>query len=149
MATFDDALTYLKKENVRITPQRIAILEFLTEVQNHPTAEDVYRAIEAKFPGISVATVYNNLKLFTEIGFLKEMNYGSSSSRYDFSVDPHYHVICQNCGKVSDFFYPKLDDVEMAASQLTDYQVRSHRLEIYGLCPTCQQTSLETEGEIK
>ena len=138
MATFDDALAYLKGENIRITPQRIAILEFLTEVPTHPTAEEVYRAIEEKFPGISVATVYNNLKLFTEIGFLREMNYGSSSSRYDFAINPHYHVMCQKGGKVSDFFYPRLDDVEMAAERLTDYQIQSHRLEIYGLCPTCK-----------
>ncbi len=139
MTAFDEALAYLKNENIRITPQRMAILEFLTEVQTHPTAEEVYQAIEKKFPGISVATVYNNLKRFTEIGFLKEMNYGSASSRYDFSLKPHYHVICENCGKVADFHYPKLDDVEVAAAQLTNYKVNSHRLEIYGVCPNCQK----------
>lgn len=143
MTAFDEALTCLKDEKIRITPQRIAILEFLTEVQTHPTAEEVYQAIEKRFPGISVATVYNNLKRFTELGFLKEMNYASASSRYDFSLKPHYHVICESCGKVADFYYPKLDDVEVAAAQLTNYTVKSHRLEIYGICPNCQQI----EGE--
>ena len=48
---------------------------------------------------MSVATVYNNLRLFTEIGFVQEMSYGDASSRFDFSSKKHYHVICQNVVK--------------------------------------------------
>lgn len=139
MTTFDDALKHLKEENIRITPQRIAILEFLASAESHPTAEDIYRAIEIKFPGMSVATVYNNLRLFTDIGFVKEMSYGDASSRFDFHTDPHYHAICKKCGKVADFHYPGLEDVEMAAQQLTGYTISSHRLEVYGLCPDCSE----------
>lgn len=142
MTTFDDALHHLKEENIRITPQRVAILEFLASATSHPTAEDIYRAIEVKFPGMSVATVYNNLRLFTEIGFVKEMNYGDSSSRFDFHTEPHYHAICRKCGKVADFHYPGLEDVEMAAQQLTGYTISSHRLEVYGLCPDCQKEEI-------
>ena len=79
---YDEAIKQLKQENIRITPQRVAILEFLASHASHPTAEEIYRAIEVHFPGISVATVYNNLRLFTEIGFVKEMNYGDASSRF-------------------------------------------------------------------
>ncbi len=139
MTTFDDAVKNLKEQNIRITPQRMAILEFLAQSKNHPTAEEIYRAIEVKFPGMSVATVYNNLRLFTEIGFVKEMNYGDASSRFDFYTEPHYHAICQECGKVADFHYPGLEDVEMAAQQLTGYAISSHRLEVYGVCPDCQK----------
>ena len=105
---YDEAIKQLKQENIRITPQRVAILEFLASHASHPTAEEIYRAIEVHFPGISVATVYNNLRLFTEIGFVKEMNYGDASSRFDFKTEPHYHAICQRCGKISDFYYPGL-----------------------------------------
>ena len=135
---YDEAIKQLKQENIRITPQRVAILEFLASHASHPTAEEIYRAIEVHFPGISVATVYNNLRLFTEIGFVKEMNYGDASSRFDFKTEPHYHASGQRCGKISDFYYPGLEDVEMAASQLTGYKIQSHRLEVYGLCPECK-----------
>nr|WP_174519310.1 Fur family transcriptional regulator [Tetragenococcus solitarius] len=138
LKSFEEALRRLKDENIRVTPQRKAILEFLAYSNEHPTAEMIYKAIEDKFPGMSVATVYNNLKLFTKIGFIKEMNYGDASSRFDFFTEPHYHVICERCGQIADFHYPGLEDVEMAASKLTDYKVSSHRLEVYGLCPKCQ-----------
>ncbi|HLQ39436.1 MAG TPA: Fur family transcriptional regulator [Tetragenococcus sp.] len=139
LESYEEAIQQLKKENIRITPQRQAILEFLANTHQHPTAEDIYKAIEEKFPGMSVATVYNNLKLFVSIGFIKELSYGDASSRFDFHTDSHYHAICNRCGKITDFHYPGLEDVEMAAGKLTGYQVSSHRLEVYGLCPECRE----------
>jgi Fur family peroxide stress response transcriptional regulator len=77
-----EALEKLKEANIRITPQRYAILEYLIENHSHPTADEIYRALEERFPNMSVATVYNNLRLFTEIGFVQEMSYGDASSRF-------------------------------------------------------------------
>jgi Fur family peroxide stress response transcriptional regulator len=132
-----DALETLKSTGVRITPQRHAILEFLIQSMIHPTADDIYRALEAKFPNMSVATVYNNLRVFRESGLVKELTYGDSSSRFDFVTNDHYHIICDSCGKIVDFHYPGLDEVEHLASHVTGFQVNSHRMEIYGSCPTC------------
>ena len=67
-----DALEMLKKSSVRITPQRHAILEFLIHSMSHPTADEIYKALEGKFPNMSVATVYNNLRVFREVGLVKE-----------------------------------------------------------------------------
>lgn len=133
----EDAIRKLKDANVRITPQRYAILEYLIESKNHPTADDIYQDLEATFPNMSVATVYNNLRLFTKIGFVVEMSYGDASSRFDFTTHKHYHAICDNCGDIVDIYYPGLDDVESATEKLTGFQIRNHRLEMYGICPTC------------
>jgi Fur family peroxide stress response transcriptional regulator len=132
-----DALDNLKSTGVRITPQRHAILEFLIQSMIHPTADDIYRALEGKFPNMSVATVYNNLRVFREAGLVKELTYGDSSSRFDFVTNDHYHIICDDCGKIVDFHYPGLDEVEHLASHVTGFKVNSHRMEIYGTCPTC------------
>lgn len=132
-----DALETLKSTGVRITPQRHAILEFLIQSMIHPTADEIYKALEAKFPNMSVATVYNNLRVFRESGLVKELTYGDSSSRFDFVTNDHYHIICDSCGKIVDFHYPGLDEVEHLASHVTGFQVNSHRMEIYGTCPTC------------
>ncbi len=132
-----DALETLKSTGVRITPQRHAILEFLIQSMIHPTADDIYKALEAKFPNMSVATVYNNLRVFRESGLVKELTYGDSSSRFDFVTNDHYHIMCDSCGKIVDFHYPGLDEVEHLASHVTGFQVNSHRMEIYGTCPTC------------
>lgn len=135
----DQSIQRLKHNNVRITPQRYAILEFLIDHDTHPTADDIYRALADQFPSMSVATVYNNLRLFTKLGLVKEMKYGDSSSRFDFASTEHYHAICSECGKIEDIYYPGLDDVEVVTSNLTGFEVSSHRLEIYGLCPDCQK----------
>ena len=136
-----DALDMLKKSSVRITPQRHAILEYLIDSMSHPTADEIYKALEGKFPNMSVATVYNNLRVFREVGLVKELTYGDSSSRFDFTTSDHYHVICENCGTIVDFHYPGLDEVEQLASHVTGYKVFQHRMEVYGECPSCSAKS--------
>jgi len=132
-----EALETLKETGVRITPQRHAILEYLINSMSHPTADEIYKALEGKFPNMSVATVYNNLRVFREVGLVKELTYGDASSRFDFVTTQHYHVICDSCGKIVDFHYPGLEEVEHLASHVTGFKVNSHRLEVYGVCPTC------------
>ena len=132
-----DALDTLKKSGVRITPQRHAILEYLISSESHPTADEIYKALESDFPNMSVATVYNNLRVFRNAGLVKELTYGDASSRFDFVTNDHYHIICDECGTIVDFHHPGLEEVEHLASHVTGFKVNSHRLEVYGTCPSC------------
>ncbi|WP_078430878.1 peroxide-responsive transcriptional repressor PerR [Alkalihalobacterium alkalinitrilicum] len=136
-----EAIDSLKTTKVRMTPQRHAILEYLYESMIHPTADDIYKALEGRFPNMSVATVYNNLRMFKEVGIVKELTYGDSSSRFDCVTTEHYHVICTDCGKIVDFHYPGLDEVETLAEHVTNFDVSNHRMEIYGICPECKKKS--------
>lgn len=136
----EHALEKLKMTGVRMTPQRHAILSFLIQTKSHPTADDIYRALEQRFPSMSVATVYNNLKVFVESGLVREMTYGDASSRYDADMHEHYHAICDACGKITDFEHDPVDEVEQAAAKATGFQVHGHRLEVHGLCPDCAKT---------
>lgn len=132
-----DALDTLKKNGVRITPQRHAILEYLVTSKSHPTADEIYKSLASNFPNMSVATVYNNLRVFLSVKLIKELTYGDVSSRFDFVTHDHYHIICDECSTIVDFHYPGLEEVEHLASHVTGFQVKSHRLEVYGVCPTC------------
>ncbi|CAH0122580.1 MULTISPECIES: peroxide-responsive transcriptional repressor PerR [unclassified Paenibacillus] len=131
------ALEQLKDMGVRVTPQRHAILTYLLDSHTHPTADEIYRALSPKFVSMSVATVYNNLKLFIEAGLVRELTYGDDSSRFDADLSDHYHAICEQCGKIVDFDYPKLSDVEQTAAQASGFVVRGHRMEVYGICKSC------------
>lgn len=135
----EHALEKLKMTGVRMTPQRHAILSFLIEAKTHPTADEIYRALEKRFPSMSVATVYNNLKVFVESGLVREMTFGDASSRYDADLHDHYHAICVSCGKIADFEHTPVHEVEEAATQRTGFQVHGHRLEVHGVCPECRQ----------
>ncbi|WP_100013328.1 peroxide-responsive transcriptional repressor PerR [Lentibacillus sediminis] len=132
------AIHTLKESGVRITPQRHAVLEYLVNSMTHPTADEIYKALEGKFPNMSVATVYNNLRVLREIGLVRELPYGDSSSRFDCNTTEHYHIICNSCGKIVDFHYPTLDEVESLAEQVTGFDISHHRMEIYGRCENCQ-----------
>lgn len=142
MATAPDrlrkAVEKLKATGVRMTPQRHAILEYLLSSMSHPTADEIYKALEKDFPNMSVATIYNNLRLFKEAGLVRELTYGDSSSRFDANMSDHYHIICRRCGKITDFEYPPLIEVEEEAARKTGFRVDSHRMEVYGLCAECQ-----------
>lgn len=133
------AINTLKESGVRITPQRHAVLEYLLNSMSHPTADEIYKALEGKFPNMSVATVYNNLRVLREIGLVRELTYGDSSSRFESNMSEHYHVICNSCGKIVDFQYPSLNEVESLAEQVTGFDVSHHRLEIYGICEECSE----------
>lgn len=135
---FKAAVERLKAKGIRMTPQRHAILAYLLGTLSHPTADEIYRALERNFPNMSVATVYNNLRVFKDAGLVRELTYGDASSRFDANVSDHYHAICSCCGKIEDFDYPTLEMVEQQAAQETGFRVHSHRMEVYGLCAQCQ-----------
>lgn len=138
-----DAIDTLKESGVRITPQRHAVLEYLLNAMTHPTADDIYKALEGKFPNMSVATVYNNLRVLKEIGLVRELTYGDSSSRFDCNTSDHYHIICNDCGKIVDFHYPTLEEVESLAEQVAGFDISHHRLELYGICEDCKSVEAQ------
>ncbi len=132
------AVETLKDSGVRITPQRHAVLEYLLTSETHPTADEIYKALKGQFPSMSVATVYNNLRVLREVGLIRELTYGDDSSRFDCNMTDHYHIICNSCGKIVDFHYPSLDEVEALAEKVTGFDVSYHRMELYGLCDDCR-----------
>lgn len=132
------ALDTLKESGIRITPQRHAVLEYLLTSMSHPTADEIYRALESKFPNMSVATVYNNLRVLRKVGLVRELTYGDDSSRFDCNTSEHYHIICNDCGKIVDFDYSGLDELEAAAERETGFEISYHRLELYGKCEECK-----------
>lgn len=133
------AVEVLKGTGVRMTPQRYAILAYLLETKSHPSADEIYKALEGRFPSMSVATVYNNLKLFKEAGLIRELTFGDHASRFDGNMHDHYHITCTSCGRIEDFEYAGLDEVEHFAANRTGFLPQHHRMEVYGLCPDCQK----------
>lgn len=135
----NQAIQQLKDHKIRVTPQRQIILTYLVTHHNHPSVETIYQALDTQLPNLSLATVYNTLKLFVDLGIVIELQNGDAGTHYDFFGRPHYHVVCENCGKITDVFEPDLRDVDAKAAELSGYLVTSHNMEVYGLCPDCQK----------
>lgn len=132
----EELIPIIKENGLRITPQRIQILEAII-AEGHPTVEDIARHL----PNMSVATIYNNVKQFITMDIVKELPYGNGISRYELFKTNNYHVICQSCGVIVDFTFPSLREVEEIASSLTIYQIHRHNMEIYGVCTDCQHAA--------
>ncbi|MDR4889931.1 Fur family transcriptional regulator [Fredinandcohnia sp. QZ13] len=131
-----ELVPFLKERGLRITPQRTLILQTILSLKGHPTVEDIHRQI----PHISLATIYNNVKLFVSLRILKELPYGNGLSKYELSNQPnHYHILCEVCGDIIDFNYPTLTQIEDVANKLTKFKINSHQMEVYGLCQSCQR----------
>jgi Fur family peroxide stress response transcriptional regulator len=128
----------LEKKGVRQTQQREAVLDYLSQVHNHPTAEDVFLAVKRKLPKISLATVYKNLEALVESNVASKLTYGDGSARYDIRTDHHYHTRCLNCGKVSDLeaqqSAPWLERIKPGQH----FKVVDYRLEVLGYCRDCE-----------
>lgn len=127
-----------KDLNIKLTPQRIAILEYLENNKEHPSAFDIYNVISKKFPTISLATIYNTLDVLKQKGRLLEINIDADRKRYDPNPEPHHHFICIKCKKIVDIYKKfkfNLNELELGGSE-----VIGNHIEFYGLCPSCKKS---------
>lgn len=97
--------------NMRVTPQRMAVLEALTNLRTHPTADDIIQYIRVEYPGVSVGTVYNTLEIFTEKGVVKKVKTDKDVMRYDALTDKHFHLYCESSDRIEDYFDNELNNL--------------------------------------
>ena len=129
----------MREKGLRITPQRIAILNVLSASKGHPSVENIYEQVKNEFPTTSVATVYKNVSTLKELGEILELSFGTESSRYDGNKpNPHPHLICIECKKIIDPDLDSLKDMSKELIKETGFRITSHRLDFFGVCPECQ-----------
>lgn len=129
----------LREVGVRITAQRQAILEYLYQSNSHPTAEEIFKAIskqDSNFGSLSPATIYNNLKVLKKYNLVKEIYSQNGIARYDGNMDLHHHLLCNCCGKITDFY----DTIFLPVTKLsheTGFGVVEPYVELRGVCGGC------------
>ncbi len=125
----------LKELGLKLTPQRIAILEYLEGNEEHPSAEDIYQAVSQKFPTMSLATIYNTLDTLRERGKVIELTTDPDKKRFDPNVDPHNHAICINCKKIVDIHTSF--DLVIPEDARKGFEIFGNHIEFYGKCSQC------------
>lgn len=121
----------------RNTIQRGLVMQAVQSMHNHPTADEIYSHIVRSHPGISRATVYRNLAALAGEGLIQRVTHLDAADRFDFNLAPHYHFICQGCGKVYDVELPYQDKLLEAIQPLPGFTYQQHHLTVTGLCPHC------------
>jgi len=129
----------LEKAGWRFTRQRAAVFDYLSSVESHPTAEEVYVAVRQELPKISLATVYKALEALVDCHLANKLASSEGPARYDSHCDGHYHLRCLKTGKVQDLparFDPellhKIDPHLLEHLQAMGFQVTGYRLEVMG-----------------
>jgi Fur family transcriptional regulator, peroxide stress response regulator len=122
---------------MRMTNQRLKILEYLKGVKTHPTAEMVYKAVAKELPNITLATVYRNLNHLAEEGEIQRFEV-NCTSRFDGHLGFHQHCICKRCGKINDIFESKITKDTMNKVKSMDFEPQSINVLIYGKCKKCK-----------
>lgn len=121
-------------KGLRMTGQRRTIARVLEESEDHPDAEELHARASAIDPGISIATVYRTVKLFEESGILERLEFGDGRARYeDAERDHHDHLIDMTTGEVIEFVDPEIEALQEKIAEKLGYELRGHRLELYGV----------------
>lgn len=125
----------LKQKELRITPQRVAILEAIYTLNNHPTAENIITYIKKNHPNISVGTVYKVLDSLVEKNLLERVKTENDIMRYDPFLGKHHHLYCAESDKIEDYEDSELDQIiteYFKNKQIKNFQINDIKLQISG-----------------
>ena len=134
---------YMAKKGLRSTDQRRLIVETFFHSPNHVSIEELLAQVRSHDPKVGYATVYRTLKLMTESGIAFERRFGDGLTRYELADDEahHDHLICIECGRITEFEEPEIEALQEKVATRYGYELRSHKHEMYGLCPDCRAKS--------
>ncbi len=130
----------LKSAGLKVTQPRIRILALLEESEDvHFSAEAVYRSLIEQQEDIGLATVYRVLTQFEQAGILKRHNFETGHSIFELDRGGHHdHLLCTSCGRVEEFFEPKIEQLQHKIAAQHQFEISDHALTLYGVCSVCR-----------
>ena len=138
-----DASAYLTSKGIHFSQQRIIIMDYLMKHRTHPTADEIYMALQPHYPTLSRTTVYNTLKLFAEHEAIQVINIEEKNARFDACMDVHAHFLCQECGSIYDIELPLPANGNRLPCNpnLNEFKVTSTQIYHKGICPKCKTSA--------
>jgi Fur family transcriptional regulator, peroxide stress response regulator len=130
-------ISALRKKGVKLTPQRLEIIDVLSHEHGHPGAGNIYRKTRENIPNISMSTVYYTLNLLKKEGLIKELEFYEQENRYESDLSDHIDLICVTCGRIDNYY----NDVNVSLAAIensTGFKAQKMRFEYYGLCRECR-----------
>lgn len=135
-------LDFLETKQLRMTGQRMAIIDTVFSTNEHFTADQLIEWSRERDHSVSRATVYRTLPLLTESGLVREMDFGKEYKFYDpnYADHPHHnHIICKDCEKIVEFESARIAELENEIVHKLGFSVSSQQLQITGSCDTLKR----------
>jgi Fe2+ or Zn2+ uptake regulation protein len=126
----------IRGAGLKLTPQRLAVLDYLQRAEGHPTAEQIGAELNRRLPRAARATVYNALRALRDAGLVSEVRLDGATARYDTNLAPHHHFICRRCGRIEDVSAEAIDPPP-ACEVGEGYAVEGYEIVLRGLCAGC------------
>jgi len=132
--TFEKLANELKNKNIRLSYQRLKVLDYMITHKNHPTVDQIYNDLQKEVPTLSKTTIYNTLDILKKAGLVKMLNIEDTEARYDSLTDPHGHFKCESCLKIFDF---DINFDSFASKELHNFKINNKDVYFKGVCPNC------------
>ena len=136
----DNLVHKLRSRRIAVTPQRLAVLDALDILPDHPNAETIYQVVRRQVPAISFNTVYKTLEVFCQKGLALKVNPLHEVARYDRVTQEHAHLICRGCHRIIDLEVQPPPLTYLSPEMLNGFLPEQQRLTIWGLCRDCQES---------
>jgi|GEM_PF-207566 len=129
----------IRDMGLKVTDQRLLILQVLHSGRVHVTAQEVFEKVSALDVSVGFATVYRFLRSLTDHHIVNEVRMGGGSARYELKPEGHHdHLTCTNCGRICEFENHQIEGLQQAVAEQFGFQLTGHLMELYGLCAKCQ-----------
>lgn len=133
----EDLVASLRNEGFRVTPQRVAIVEYVMNTDEHPSAEHIHKVIQKKYPMVSLSTVYKTLDLLREKRLVGEIEV-NGELRFDPNTKEHVNLVCLQCGTIVDSTEDDLVQIQDKIAKKARYLIVRGSLDLYGYCSKCR-----------
>jgi Fur family transcriptional regulator, peroxide stress response regulator len=125
----------LTDNNLKVTPQRTAVLEVIYSLNNHPSADYIIDYLRFNFPHIPMSTVYKILDVFVEKGIISKVKTEDGLMRYDYIKEKHHHLYCAESERIEDYYDKELDKLienYLKKKTIPNFKIKDVRLQIVG-----------------
>ena len=132
--TFEELSNELKKKKIRLSHQRLKVLEYLTLNRCHPTVDQIYVDLQKEVPTLSKTTIYNILSTLVESGLVRVVTIEDNETRYDIEIENHGHFKCESCGTIFNF---NIEIESLPTEELNSFKINDKNVYFKGICPRC------------
>lgn len=130
-----EVIKILTENGLKVTPQRIAVLEVVLSLENHPDADTVIDYIRLNYPHVSIGTVYQTLTTFVKKGIITKVKTEHEHMRYDPVKENHHHLYCSESERIEDYFDKDLDDIlhnYLKNKKIPNFKIEEIKLQLIG-----------------
>ncbi len=128
-----------RQKGLPVTMQRRVILEAVLQRDDHPTADQIYEAVQERVPQLSRTTVYRVLDKLSQLGAIRRVLLTGGTSRFDGMIRRHHHLVCTGCCKIIDIDDERLDQLSLPRRKMQGFKVEEFSVQVSGVCADCQK----------